>query len=151
MKLCRFFLLLPLLFLFSCGDSYYTENVYMDTDTKYYTVYSEDWLLMDIAPTPEDPNEDSNWTYFYYDFYEPALSNYILSNGMINAYLTNGSKSYISPLPFDDFYLSPNSHMWTEQVTCEFSPQNIRFIVKYNDFETGMNPADYTFMVRFMW
>ena len=154
MKNFRFFLLLPVLFIFSCGDKYYvTDEVIMNTRTVYYPVSSRDWILMDEPPTFQDPNEDSKWTYFYCDFREPVLTNRQFSNGMMSAFLStiDGPTPVLTPLPYDDFYKDPYSFTWTEQVTCEFSPLNVRFIVKYNDFEVSNRPKAYTFMVRYAW
>ena len=140
MKFFRFLLLFPVLFISSCGNTYYTEEVFINTKTVYYDIYSRDW------------KPSLNWDYFYYDFQEPLLTNKIFDRGMMNAYLLPDSrnKSIISPLPFDDFYIQ-DDNIWTEQVTCEFSPQNIRFILKYNDFNARREPLDYTFMVRLAW
>ncbi|MDR1729869.1 MAG: hypothetical protein LBR52_04325 [Prevotellaceae bacterium] len=155
MKIFRFFLLLPVLFISSCADKYvteeyYTEEVVMNTKTVYYTVSSTDWKLFDVPPEAGEL-EESGWTYFYYDFREPFLTNMIFDNGVMNAYLVmDAEKEIISPLPFDDYY--QGNYMWTEQVTCEFSPQNVRFIVKYNDFDVqNRDPWSYTFMVRLAW
>jgi hypothetical protein len=170
MKFFRFLLLLPVLFISSCDkhyyteekkyyteeyyteEKYYTEEVALITQTIYYNVRSTDWKLLDVPPTPSEP-EDSRWTYFYYDFSEPVLTSTIFDTGMMNAYLTDdGNKSKITPLPYDNFFKAPGSDfMWTEQVTCEFSPGKVRFIVKYNDFEVKIRPEAYTFMVRFAW
>ena len=162
MKLFRFFLLLPIFFL-SCADEYYvteeyiteqyyTEEVVMNTVSKEYVVYSEDWKLFDVPPEGNEP-EDSNWTYFYFDFREPALTNLIFNQGMMNAFLITSDKpKVLAPLPFNDYYKETYAQTgWAEHVTCEFSLQNIRFIIKYNDFDVKRPPLDYTFMVRFAW
>jgi len=162
MKIFRLFLLLPVLF-FSCADKYYVtevteiirEEVAMNTWSVYYPVSSSNWILMDVPPTWDDPNEDSKWTYFYCDFNEPLLTTWQFNNGLMNAFLAtqDGQTPVLTPLPYDDFYKepSPSSWMWTEQVTCEFSPRNVRFIVKYSDFEVGNRPKSYRFMVRYAW
>jgi hypothetical protein len=162
MKIFRLFLLLPVLF-FSCADKYYVteeyfitevirEEVAMNTITKEYVVFSRDWKLFDDWPEGNEP-EDSNWTYFYYDFRESALTNFIFNQGMMNAFLITSDRPRVyAPLPFDDFYKDTgDGWRWTEHVTCEFSPQNIRFIVRYNDFDVDRLPLSYTFMVRFAW
>jgi len=137
------------LFLVSCGNEYYTEKVYVNSTTKYYTINK--WILEDTPPVRGE-YDDSNYTYFYCDIYEPALTNEVFDYGIMSAYLTDKkNKSIISPLPYNDYYRSPRGSMWTEQVTCEFSPKYIRFIVKYNDFEINEPPMEYTFMVRFVW
>ncbi len=154
MKLFRYFLLLPVLLVTSCGDKYYvTDEVIMNTKTMYYPISSRDWILMDTAPTAEDPNEDSKWTYFYCDFNEPILTNWQFNNGIMNAFLStnDGPVAVLAPLPYDNFLKTPDGFMWTEQATCEFSPGNIRFIIKYSDFEIGSRPLPYTFAVHYAW
>ena len=147
MKFFRFFLLLPVLLIASCGDSYYyTEEVVMNTVTKQYVVFSGDWKLARQGGLPES----SDRTYFYFDFTEPELTNKILNQGMISAFLVlNDRPLVLSPLPFNDYY--QDAYSWTEQVTCEFSLQNVRFKVKYSDFNVRERPLDYTFLVRFAW
>ena len=123
----------------------------MKTVSKEYVVYSEDWKLFDVPPVGNEP-EDSNWTYFYFDFREPALTNQIFNQGMMNAFLITSDRPRVyAPLPFDDYFKEGGIIGRTEHVTCEFSLQNIRFIVKYNDFYVKRPPMDYTFMVRFAW
>lgn len=151
MKYFRFLLLFPILFTSSC-NKYYTEEVILNTETIYYTVLSKDWILMDVPPSSSE-DEDSQWTYFYCEFREPVLTNKIFNSGMMDAYLTDGGdRSRITPLPFDNFFRVPNGgFMWTEQVTCEFSPGRVTFIAKYNDFDMTFAPPTYTFMVRYAW
>ena len=154
MKSFRFLLLLPILFITSCGDQYYyTEEVVINTKTVYYPVSSKDWKKMDVPPTWNDPDEDSKWTYFFFDFDEPLLTSGQLNKGMMNAYLAtkDGSIDVFTPLPYDNFYKDPNGFMWIEQATCEFSRGSIRFIVKYSDFNMRIKPENYTFMVRYAW
>jgi len=153
MKYFRFLLLFPVLFLFSCGNTYYTtEEVILNTETIYYTVPSGSWILVDNLPAPNKP-DDSQQTYFFCEFREPILNNFVFNNGMMNAYIVdNGNRSIITLLPFDNYYVSPRGHAWTEHVTCEFSPQRVTFILKYNDFDViERPPLDYTFMVRYAW
>ena len=150
MKSFRFILLIPVLLVASCNNKTYYEELYVDVDTKYYTVSPRSWSLEDFRPNPFDP-EDSNCTYFYCDIVEPALTNYIFNNGIMTAYLTDKDGRSITPLPFDNYFLDSSGYKWTEQITCEFAPQRVSFIVKYNDFEIGMLPPECTFMVRFMW
>ena len=152
-----FTFIFTLLFLGSCVKEYYTDEIYTDEIyvspmTKDYIVHVNvsQWTLANDPPTAEDPNEDSYWTYFYYEFPAPALTEEVFDYGIMNAYLVI-DEDVVSPLPFDDYYMNPAGFMWTEHVTCEFSPGKIRFIVKYNDFGVDIFPREYTFMVRFMW
>ena len=154
MKFLRLFLLLSVLFISSCTKEYYvTEEVVMNATTVYYTIHSNDWIKVDSYPG-WNGLEDSGNTYFYYDFKEPKLTNWIFNNGMMNAYLETRDEQIpvLIPLPFDNYYRDNYEWApWTEQATCEFSPQNVRFIVKYNDFDVDRPPLTYNFMVRFAW
>ncbi len=128
------------------------KGLFVNTDTKYYVIYPEDWKLADSPPSQQFPNEDSDYTYRYYEFSDPTLTNAIFNSGMMNAYLTsNGNRKKISPLPYDGFYIDRDDFAWTEHLTCEFSPGRIKFILRYNDFNMVLPEKEYTFMVRFMW
>ena len=140
---------LIMMLLSSCTkESYFITDV--NSFSRYYTIRSSDWILFDIPPTPQDPDESSRYTHFYCDVAVPQLTDGVFDFGVMNGYLTNeGDRSLVFPLPYDDFYM--NNGMWTEQVTCEFSPGNVRFILKYNDFNMHIQPLSYTFLVRFLW
>jgi hypothetical protein len=108
--------------------------------TETYTVARNHWKLA---------NDDALGEYYYYEFREPALTRYICENGILNAYLKIDDSLY--PLPFDDYWIE-NSYRWTEQVTCEFKPGYITFILRYNDYKLDEPPHfDYNFLVRLMW
>jgi hypothetical protein len=116
------------------------EPTEVNVFSEVYTVTKGHW-------TPA--HDDALGDYLYYEFQEPALTNYIYNNGIMNAYLRIDDALY--PLPFDDYWME-NDYRWTEQVTCEFRPGYITFILKYNDFELNQLPHfDYNFLVRFMW
>jgi len=154
MKYFRFLLLFPVLFISSCTEKYYiTEEVIMNTETGRYPVRPNDWIKIDNFPG-WNGIEDSGYTYFYCDFGAPVLTNWFLRNGIMNAYLEvlDGNLPVLIPLPFDNYYRDNYEWLaWTEQVTCEFSFQNARFILKYNDFDVERPPLAYTFVVRYAW
>jgi hypothetical protein len=105
--------------------------------------YTVDWDHWNKASDADLGN------YLWYEFNEPALTRNVFNNGILNAYLKIEDRLY--PLPFDDFMID-NSGQWTEQVSCEFQPGYIRFIVKY-DNQTLAPPTydSYSFHVRLMW
>lgn len=151
-------ILLPLIALImmlsSCTkENYFIEEVIKETAplsfTRYYTVQSRQWVLWDDIQDPDN----SRFTYFYFDLAVPQLTPWVFDNGIMNCYVTYDGDDYVYPLPFDDFYMnSGGSWMWTEQVTCEFSPGNVRFILKYNDFDVNLRePLNYRFMIRLLW
>jgi len=153
MKKTLFSLAALIVMLFSsCSDNYYIEEIISEpiSFTRYHTVQSEQWRL----ETQRNP-DNSRFTYFYFDLAVPQLTDWVFDNGIMNCYLTNSSevdhRSFVYPLPYDDFYMEDGTWMWTEQVTCEFSPRNVRFIVKYNNFNMSVAPLDYTFMIRLLW
>ena len=117
------------------------DEVPLNVYTQIYTVHKNDWKVGD---------DDASGIYFYYEFREPALSQYIYERGVMQAFL-HLKDDNISPLPFNDFWVNGN-YQWTEQVTCEFRPGYITFILKYSDHNL-IEPHydDYTFNVRLAW
>jgi len=130
-------------FLSSCEvkeihEDYY--EVYLSSFTANYSVFKRDWKV---------GNDDSG-DYLYYEFRETNLTQYIYENGAMQAFLVmeNGN---LTPLPFNDYWIDVD-YMWTEQVTCEFRPGYVTFILKYSDHASEILPYyDYTFRVRFLW
>jgi hypothetical protein len=126
----------------SCEINEAPDEVIVNTFTQTYTVTANSWKV----------SSDDSGAYLYYEFREPALTPYIFNNGMMNAYLVIGDA--ISPLPFDDFLIDDN-YSWTEQVTCEFKPGFITFILKADDHYNYMDSdpfyPEHKFLVRFMW
>lgn len=96
--------------------------------------------------------DDESGMYYYYEFPEPALTQDIYNNGVMQAFLVvnNGN---ISPLPFNDYWVDDTGYMYTEQITCEFRPGTVTFIVKASDHNGSYLPSynTYDFRVRFMW
>jgi len=143
-----------IVFLSSCqNNDPPVQQVYMNSYTKDFTVY---------APTMNKPKsqtwqvgtDDPTGKYFYCEFQEPNLTQEVYDYGTMQAFLwMNGDN--ITPLPFDDFWNNEYG-MWTEQVTCEFQPGYVTFILKYNDHTPDATPPDpsfnqYDFRVRFTW
>ena len=115
-------------------------ETYVSSFTADYTVRANDWKI---------GNDDSG-DYFYYEFRESNLTQYIYDKGAMQAFLMVGSGN-LTPLPFNDYW-KEDTYMWTEQVTCEFRPGYVTFILKYSDHAVNVSPYyDYTFRVRFMW
>jgi len=131
------FIPLLMLFFISCEEK--TEvNVYVFTEN--YTVKPNDWNV---------GNDDESGPYFYYEFREPNLTQQIYDRGIMQAFIVLRNQN-ISPLPFDDFWYE-DGYRWTEQVTCEFRPGYVTFILKYNDHAAEKAYYTYDFRVRFMW
>jgi len=131
-------------FLTSCvgeGDKIYEEYYNVNSFTQTYKVLKASWNL---------GQDDDSGYYQYYEFSEPNLTKEIYDYGIMQAFLfMNGNN--ITPLPFDDFWMDGDIK-WTEQVTCEFRPGYVTFILKYDDHAVDIPPHyDYTFMVRFLW
>lgn len=134
--------LVMILFLSSCEvkeiHEDYTDPV--NSFTQSYTVYQKDWKIA---------NDDDSGIYYYCEFREPNLTQYIYDYGTMQAFLliNNGN---LSPLPFNDYWID-GSYQWTEQATCEFRPGYVTFILKYSDHTTDAPHYDYDFRVRFLW
>lgn len=128
------------LVLASCTDEKYYTNV--NTFTETYTVSKDHWKL----------DYDDSGAYFYYQFKEPAITYEVFEHGILNGYLyytLNGVET-ISPLPFSDFW-DEKEDKWIEQVTCEFSPGYVTFILKFDDHAEVPPQYDNKFMVKLMW
>ena len=125
----------------SCeGDKFYEENYYVDSFTQSYTVRQRAWSI----------GTDDSGDYFYCEFNEPNLTQDIYENGIMQAFLLM-NEGNLTPLPFNDYWVN-GDYRWTEQVTCEFQPGLITFILKYSDHAINESPYyDYTFRVRFLW
>ena len=114
------------------------EEYNVNTFTRDYIV--NDW---------EIGTDDESGVYYYCEFRETNLTQEIYNRGIMQAFLKLRDGN-ISPLPFDDFWIE-NDYKWTEQVTCEFRPGWITFILKYDDHTLDPPYYEYEFRVRFMW
>ena len=117
-----------------------TNEVGPNTFSKDYTVNQNQWLVGD---------DDESGVYFYYEFREPNLTQFIYEKGIMQAFLIMNGQN-ISPLPFDDYWIDGN-YRWTEHVTCEFRPGYVTFILKYNDHTLDTPYYVYRFRVKFLW
>jgi hypothetical protein len=140
MKKIIVFCLAFVAFLSSCEINEIHEE-YLNVYTQTYTVNKNDWNVGD---------DDDSGIYLYYEFREPALTQYIYDKGVMQAFL-HVKDGNISPLPFSDFWLNGN-YQWSQQATCEFRPGHVTFILKYSDHDlTPPYYDNYIFNVRFMW
>ena len=127
-------------------ENYPTETVYVNSFSKDYTVLEGNWKV----------DKDDSGEYFYCEFKEPNLTYDVYDYGVMQAFLLMNGEN-ITPLPFNDYWWEGTDYYtgyhWTEQVTCEFSPGYVTFILKYSDHEIKTQPSynRYDFRVRFMW
>jgi len=119
------------------------QGAYTNFFTQDYAVSLKDWKV---------GTDDNSGMYFYYEFREPNLSQYIYDNGIMQAFLLVNNDN-ISPLPFNDYWIDNTGYMSTEQITCEFRPGYVTFIVKASDHNENIPPSydEYDFRVRFAW
>ena len=153
-KKCTALAVILIAFLTSCTTEkfYPTEEIYLypDSFTKDYTVYTDKKKTNHWEVGKDDASGD----YFYCEIKEDALTADVYELGAMQAFLlmNNGN---LTPLPFNDYWYDGyyNNYHWTEQVTVEFRPGYITFILKYSDHEVVNEPSyiDYTFRVRFVW
>ena len=139
-KKCTAILLVTIGFLTSCQD---ITEVNVEVFSQNYTVFPEDWYV---------GTDDESGDYFYYEFREPNLTQYIYNNGVMQAFLQMNDGN-LTPLPFNDYWYNNQSDTHsTEQVTCEFRPGFVTFILKYSHHDITLDPYyTYKFNVRFMW
>jgi len=114
---------------------------YMNSFTQNYTVRRKDWKV----------GSDVTGFYYYYEFKERDLTQFVYDRGVMQAFLFMEDDN-LTPLPFNDYWKDDDGYLWTEQVTCEFRPGYVTFIVKSSDHELIPPHFDvYDFNVRFMW
>jgi len=119
------------------------QGNYTNFFTQDYTVFQKDWSI--------ETYDDESGMYYYYEFNEPYLTSYIYNNGVMQAFLYTGNGN-ISPLPFNDYWIDSTGYMYTEQITCEFRPGVVSFIVKASDHAQVLpHYPRYDFRVRFVW
>jgi hypothetical protein len=134
-------LLVMIAFFSSCTINEIHEE-YVNCLTMNYTVYKKDWKVEADAVSGD---------YYYYTFKEKDLTPYIFDRGIMQAFLLMPDDN-LTPLPFNDYWVDIDGYMWTEQVTCEFKPGYVTFIVKSSDHLLIPPHFDfYDFNVRLMW
>jgi len=143
MKKSKIIMVVMILFLASCQKIDRTtiiEEYNVNSFTRDYNVQTTHWQI---------GRDDESGVYYYYEFRETNLTQYIFDKGIMQAFLKVNDGN-LSPLPFDDFWME-GDYKWTEQVTCEFRPGYITFILKYNDHTLDPPYYNYEFRVRFLW
>jgi hypothetical protein len=141
-------LLVMVAFLSSCQtNDPVNQTVEPYTFSKDYKVNYKEW---------QQGNDDESGMYYYKIIHRPDLTQDNFDNGTMQAFLMY-SDGALSPLPFNDYWMSTDDagqlFYFTEQITCEFLPGQIKFIVKASDHNPDFLPHydDYNFNVRFMW
>jgi hypothetical protein len=144
----------------ACQDTYTTEEYYTNVHT-YSKAYTIGWYLdKDVEYYWEDDGYDDTGLYYYCTIEEPNLTKEVFQYGQLNAYLYYMPKDVnsrvLSPLPFSDFLTGTDQYgnfiKWEEQLTVEFEPGFITFILKFDD-HAQLDPSfdPYDFAVKFMW
>jgi hypothetical protein len=131
-------------FLSSCETKNFYEEYYnVNSYTKDFTVLKNQW----------NKSSDDSGDYLFRKFTEPKLTDEVFDYGIMQAFLVLDNGNTLSPLPFDDYWYINSGYDRTEQVTCEFSPGYVTFILKYSDHLVNEDAPyyDYTFRVRFLW
>jgi len=111
--------------------------------TQDYTVTQNDWQV----------SNDASGMYYFCQIREPKLTQSVYNKGLMQAFLYTTDNGYnISPLPFNDYWIDDTGYMYTEQITCEFLPGYITFIVKSSDHAQVLPYyGKYDFKVQFAW
>jgi len=143
MEKSKILMVVMIIFLASCQKidrSTIIEEYNVNSFTRDYTVQTSHWQV---------GTDDESGIYYYYEFRENNLTQFIYDHGIMQAFLITNNAN-LTPLPFDDFWME-GDYRWTEQVTCEFRPGYVTFILKYNDHATNPPYYVYDFRVRFLW
>jgi hypothetical protein len=112
------------------------EEYKIDIQTLNYTVYWETnhryyW----------DEGSDETGGYYFCSIEDTRLTSEIFREGHMSAYFDytpDGISRVLSPLPFSNFLVERNrdgviTYQWEEQLTVEFEPGLITFILKCDD------------------
>ncbi|MDR1500800.1 MAG: hypothetical protein LBI58_07465 [Tannerellaceae bacterium] len=111
----------------------------------YYTVRQQDWRLSG------EPNKPGS--YYQFSFDEPAITDFVYTEGVIMGYLVDNPQSrdeLLRPLP-DTWPMAEDINTWTESVTFAYTPGRVTFYVGYSDFATGIVPSTMTFKLMMIW
>ena len=149
--------LVALLFSACTTEEYITEEYYTKVKT-YSETYTVHWDMKYKYYWSE--HFDDTGLYYYCTIEDRNLTDEIFRYGQMNAYLfyvpEGETMGVLSPLPFSDFITGTDNNgnfiKWEEQITVEFAPGLITFILKLDDHEP-LPPfyKYYEFAVRFMW
>jgi hypothetical protein len=117
------------------------------SDSDYYsevfTVRNNQWL-----PIYDSPNKDY-LLYYYCTFREPLLSEEVINYRSIDAYYELADKK-LAPLPYSHFAVNDNEYQWEEQLTVEYEPGYITFILKFDDLKDEPPLYNsYRFLIKF--
>ena len=142
MEKSKIIMVVMIVFLASCQKkTTIIEEYNVNTFTRDFNVKKDHWYT---------GKDDESGIYFYYEFPEANLTQTVYKSGIMQAFIILNDNN-ICPLPFDDFWIDDNNYRWTEQVTCEFRPGFVTFILKYDDHALEKPYYDYDFKIRFMW
>ncbi|GHT76953.1 hypothetical protein AGMMS50262_16710 [Bacteroidia bacterium] len=139
MKKFILFAVLGMAAFMSCTEKEYYD---METINKYYTVEWKDWQ--------KATDQDGYFLYYYCTFREPLLTNQVLDfHSFLSAYLYYkiDNRDTFSPLPYSDFIVDDKGYKWEEQLSIEYQPGYITFILKVDDLYPVDPLSYYDFMV----
>ena len=114
-----------------------------------FVVYSEHWIQ------GEEEGDEYFFKYWEFEFSVPQITNDVLTRGTVNCYLIqeitlNGRTSIVQrPLPYTIYGIGDEGP-YSENYSFEIRRGNIKFIVKYSDFE-DIQPLHCTFRVVLIW
>ena len=144
MRRILFLLSAVILSLASCEDN--------KLDSKFvttYTVRTIDWQLINGA--------DNLNSYYQAEVLIPELSEYVYEKGNVHCYMFQdiGGVEVQTMLPYSiPIGVSDRvgEEVWTETISCDFTPGSIMFYVNHSDFYTGRGrPSTLTFKVVLSW
>lgn len=123
-------------------------NSCSDNDTKYIET---NWKTINFTVNQNDWRWDNTDECYYYDFDVPELSQFIVTDGLVDAAVLLGS---YRPLSFTaNYYDETNKVFYSEVINYEYATGSIRFNVTSSIlFDNAIyKPQTYNFKVTLVW
>ena len=128
-------------------------NSCSDDDTKYTEYTETNWKTMNFTVNHNDWKWDATDECYYYEFDVPELSQFIVTDGLVDAAVLLGS---YRPLSFTaNYYDQTNNVFYSEVINYEYATRSIRFNVTssilFDNTSTAYLPQTYNFKVTLVW
>jgi hypothetical protein len=121
-----------------------TINEYETNDPEYYSE------VFEVSIRNWKPVYDRDRLWYYYCTFDLPLSRETIEYKPIDVYYETPKEAFLTPLPYSAFHVDDNNYQWEEQLTVEYEPGCITFILKCDDQSDELPFYDYyRFLVKF--